>query len=116
MEPHAEPFLTRYYEMGRDHLLRPQCICNYMEEAAGIHAAKLGVGFDRMNADGLAWVLAKGAFAIPGTKRLGYLEQNVAAASLRLSADDVAKLDSSYAPGTFSGERYTAEGMKGVNA
>ena len=59
MEPHAEPFLTRYYEMGRDHLLRPQCICNYMEEAAGIHAAKLGVGFDRMNADGLAWVLAK---------------------------------------------------------
>ena len=64
----------------------------------------------------LAWVLAKGAFAIPGTKRLGYLEQNVAAASLRLSADDIAKLDSSYAPGTFSGERYTAEGMKGVNA
>ncbi|MFA5968425.1 MAG: aldo/keto reductase [Sphingomonas sp.] len=63
----------------------------------------------------LAWVLAKSAFTIPGTKRLGYLEQNIAAASLRLSADDITKLDSAYAPGSFTGERYTAEGMKGVN-
>jgi aryl-alcohol dehydrogenase-like predicted oxidoreductase len=63
----------------------------------------------------LAWVLAKGAFAIPGTKRLTYLEQNIAAASLRLSADDIAGLDRAYAPGSFTGERYTAEGMKGVN-
>ncbi|QPC42734.1 aldo/keto reductase [Kaustia mangrovi] len=63
----------------------------------------------------LAWVLAKGVFAIPGTKRLSYLEQNIAAASLRLSADDIARLDRAYAPGSFTGERYTAEGMKGVN-
>ena len=63
----------------------------------------------------LAWALAKGVFAIPGTKRLTYLEQNVAAASLTLSADDIDRLDSAYAPGTFVGERYTAEGMKGVN-
>lgn len=63
----------------------------------------------------LAWVLAKGVFAIPGTKRLSYLEQNIAAASLRLSTDDITKLDSAYAPGSFTGERYTAEGMKGVN-
>lgn len=59
MEPHVEHFLTRRYEMGRDHLMRPQCICNYMEEAAGIHADKLGVGLDRLAQDGLAWVLAK---------------------------------------------------------
>ena len=64
----------------------------------------------------LAWVLAKGVFAIPGTKRLAYLEQNIAAASLTLSADDIDRLNSAYAPGTFVGERYTAEGMKGVNA
>ncbi len=64
----------------------------------------------------LAWALAKGVFAIPGTKRLTYLEQNIAAASLTLSDDDIARLDSAYAPGTFVGERYTAEGMKGVNA
>ena len=64
----------------------------------------------------LAWVLAKGVFAIPGTKRLAYLEQNVAAVSLSLSADDVDRLDRAYVPGTFVGDRYTAEGMKGVNA
>lgn len=63
----------------------------------------------------LAWVLAKGAFAIPGTKRLNYLEQNIAAASLHLSADDIARLNQAYAPGSFTGERYSAEGMKGVN-
>ncbi|MTH63934.1 aldo/keto reductase [Paracoccus sp. DK608] len=63
----------------------------------------------------LAWVLAMGVFAIPGTKRLSYLEQNIAAASLKLSADDIARLNQAYAPGSFTGERYTAEGMKGVN-
>ncbi|MFV0644176.1 MAG: aldo/keto reductase [Sphingomonadaceae bacterium] len=63
----------------------------------------------------LAWVLAKGVFAIPGTKRLTWLEQNIAAASLHLSADDIARLDNAYAPGSFTGDRYTAEGMKGVN-
>lgn len=64
----------------------------------------------------LAWVLSKGVFAIPGTKRMTYLEQNIAAASLHLSEDDIAKLDRAYAPGSFTGERYTAEGMKGVSA
>jgi len=64
----------------------------------------------------LAWVLAKGVFAIPGTKRLSYLEQNIAATSLRLSVDEIEELDRAYAPGSFIGERYTAEGMKGVDA
>ena len=64
----------------------------------------------------LAWVLSKGVFTIPGTKRLTYLEQNIAAASLHLSADEIGRLDRAYAPGSFTGARYTAEGMKGVNA
>lgn len=64
----------------------------------------------------LAWVLSRGVFAIPGTKRLSYLEQNVAAASLSLGADEIDMLDRAHAPGTFVGERYTAEGMKGVGA
>ena len=59
MKPHVESFLTRYYEMGRDRLMRIQCLCDYMEETAGIHAEQLGVGSDRMTADGLAWILAK---------------------------------------------------------
>ncbi|MFB9236628.1 aldo/keto reductase, partial [Plantactinospora siamensis] len=43
----------------------------------------------------LAWVHAQGedVVPIPGTKRVQYLEQNVAAADLRLTADDLARLD-----------------------
>src|SRR5262249_27377878 len=60
----------------------------------------------------IAWVLAKGddVVPIPGTKRLRYLEENVAAADLRLSAETVAELD---AVGEAAGDRYP-EGMMGA--
>jgi aryl-alcohol dehydrogenase-like predicted oxidoreductase len=43
----------------------------------------------------LAWTLAQGehVLPIPGTKRIGYLEENVAAAGLRLGEDDLAELE-----------------------
>ncbi|MEK8172833.1 aldo/keto reductase [Streptomyces sp. M19] len=43
----------------------------------------------------LAWLLAKGdhVVPIPGTKRTRYLEENAAAADLRLTAEDIAELD-----------------------
>ena len=58
----------------------------------------------------LAWVLAKGddVVPIPGTKRLAYLEQNLAALDVRLSDEDVARLDALFPPGTVRGERYGA--------
>ena len=59
MQPYIQPFTTRYYELGRDHRLRVQALCNYMEEAAGLHADALGVGLERLMAQGLTWVLAK---------------------------------------------------------
>lgn len=48
----------------------------------------------------LAWVLAQGEHVvpIPGTKKVGYLEQNAAAADLQLSAQDLAELDALPAP------------------
>ena len=48
----------------------------------------------------LAWVLAQGEHVvpIPGTKKLGYLEQNAAAADVVLSAQDLAELDALPAP------------------
>jgi len=64
----------------------------------------------------LAWVLAQTVFAIPGTKRLSYLEQNCDAGMLNLTASELGSLSRTYQPGTFAGDRYTAEGMKGVNA
>jgi aryl-alcohol dehydrogenase-like predicted oxidoreductase len=56
----------------------------------------------------LAWILAKGSdfVPIPGTKRRQYLEENVAAAAIELSAADLAALNSALAPDNVSGARY----------
>lgn len=59
MQPHQEHFVTRFHEMGLDHKMRIQCICNYMEEAAGNHAEALGVGLSRLAENNMTWVLAK---------------------------------------------------------
>jgi aryl-alcohol dehydrogenase-like predicted oxidoreductase len=60
----------------------------------------------------LAWLLAKGddVVPIPGTKRVHYLEQNVAAADVRLSSEQIAELDQL---GEAAGARYP-EGMMGA--
>jgi aryl-alcohol dehydrogenase-like predicted oxidoreductase len=62
----------------------------------------------------LAWVLAKGAdiVPIPGTKRLRYLEDNAAAATLSISAADVSDLDALFPIGSAAGARYPEESMK----
>jgi acyl-ACP thioesterase len=77
MQAHREHFLTRRHEMGMDRLLRVQCICNYMEEAAGVHADSLGVGLDRLASDALAWVLSRMRLLLyrrPGPGEAVYVE------------------------------------------
>lgn len=66
----------------------------------------------------LAWLLTKGdnIVPIPGTKRIKYIEENVAATDIALSSDEVLSLEASLAPLDVAGERYTQEGMKGLNA
>ncbi len=66
----------------------------------------------------LAWLLARGPeiLPIPGTRRIARLEENTAAAALPLTPAQVARLDAAMPPGAASGDRYSAEGMKGVNA
>ncbi len=56
----------------------------------------------------LAWVLAQGpdVVPIPGTKRVGYLEQNVAATGVELDPDDLSALDEAAPPGAALGDRY----------
>ncbi len=63
----------------------------------------------------LAWLLQKGddVVPIPGTKRRSYLEENLDAVSLQLSADDVAQLDRALAPEAVAGPRY-GERMMGM--
>lgn len=56
----------------------------------------------------LAWLLHKGddIVPIPGTKRRSYLEENVAAAAIRLDPANMQQLDDALATGTISGTRY----------
>jgi aryl-alcohol dehydrogenase-like predicted oxidoreductase len=56
----------------------------------------------------LAWVHSRGEHVvpIPGTKRRSYLEQNVAAATLDLSADEIAQIEAAVPPDAVAGERY----------
>lgn len=58
----------------------------------------------------LAWLLAKGndVVPIPGTKRRRYLEENIGATTLTLSAAELAELD---ALGTAAGPRYTERAL-----
>jgi aryl-alcohol dehydrogenase-like predicted oxidoreductase len=65
----------------------------------------------------LAWVLSKGKdiVAIPGTKRRRYLDENLGALDIRLTARDQATLDSAVPPGAAAGLRYSEQGMRTVN-
>ncbi|MGI8962608.1 MAG: aldo/keto reductase [Bryobacteraceae bacterium] len=65
----------------------------------------------------LAWVLAQGGdiVPIPGTKRAHYLEENVAAIQVRLSPEDLARIDRVLPHGAASGSRYPEAAMKAVS-
>ncbi len=64
----------------------------------------------------LAWVLAQGEdiVPIPGTKRVKYLEDNLGAASVTLTADELTELDRLFPRGVATGERYAQGGMRMV--
>ncbi len=62
----------------------------------------------------LAWVLAQGddIFTIPGTKRRGYLTENLGALDFELTAQLLEELDRIAPPGVAVGERYQEDAMK----
>jgi aryl-alcohol dehydrogenase-like predicted oxidoreductase len=64
----------------------------------------------------LAWVLAQGddMVPIPGTRSIARLEENLGAADIALSDDDLARLEAIVPSGAVAGERYTADGMRFV--
>ena len=79
-----------------------------MAAAKGCRAAQLA----------LAWVLAQGEdiVPIPGTKRRKYLEENVAALDVALTAEDLARIDEIMPRGVASGLRYPEALMSVVDA
>ncbi len=77
-------------------------ILEEMAQARGITAAQLA----------LAWVVNRGDFIvpIPGARKIGHLEQNVAAAGIVLSPQEMEALGTLLAPEKFAGERYGKAG------
>jgi len=78
-------------------------------------AANKGISASQL---ALAWVLAQGEeiIPIPGTKQRKYLESNVAAAAVNLTAEELAQLDAIFpAQGAVAGERYNEQAMKTLN-
>src|SRR5690348_4314477 len=65
----------------------------------------------------LAWVLAQGEdiVPIPGTKHVKYLEENAKAVELRLTPQELARIDRALPPGAAAGLRYPEPGMRTVN-
>jgi len=65
----------------------------------------------------LAWVLAQGEdiVPIPGTRRIAYLEENLAAESIVLTREEVEEIDDIFPADAAAGARYADAGMKTVN-
>ncbi|MFH7599020.1 aldo/keto reductase [Streptomyces racemochromogenes] len=76
-----------------------------LAEAKGVTSSQLA----------LAWVLRQGAVPIPGTKRRGYLEENIAATGVTVTDEDIAAIEAVAPRGVASGERYAPQYMSSLN-
>ncbi len=65
----------------------------------------------------LAWVLAQGEdiVPIPGTKHTRYVEENVGALKVRLTPEQLGRLNAAFPLGVTVGARYHEQGMRGIN-
>jgi aryl-alcohol dehydrogenase-like predicted oxidoreductase len=99
----------RYPRFSGDNLDKNQIIVNRISAIAEKKGCKPGQL-------ALAWVFAKGGdiAPIPGTKRRKYLEENVAALDIKLSADEVAELEAAVPAEDIAGDRYNEGGMKTI--
>jgi aryl-alcohol dehydrogenase-like predicted oxidoreductase len=97
-------FQGENFQKNLDLVARVQALA----KAKGCSAAQLA----------LAWVLAQGkdVAPIPGTKRRKYLEENLGALDVRLSADDLRHIDEVAPAGAAAGPRYPEFMMAFVNA
>ena len=102
-------FRHRHPRFQDDNLTRNLELLGRLEEIArgkGVTPAQLA----------LAWVLHRGTdvVPIPGTKKRRYVEENVAAAAIELSDDELARLDEALPLGATAGQRYAD--MKTIDA
>lgn len=65
----------------------------------------------------LAWLLAQGdqIIPIPGARKIAHIKDNIAAADVVLSEEQIALLSKTFTPEAISGERYTQKELNMVN-
>ncbi|WP_461452516.1 aldo/keto reductase [Mucilaginibacter sp.] len=63
----------------------------------------------------IAWIIEKGFLPIPGTKRVKYLEQNIAAANVILNAPEIDRLEKIVPLGVSTGARYDDANMQMID-
>ena len=97
--PAGDTRAGRFPRFGEEHFDANVALVDAVRDLAGRKGATPGQV-------AIAWVLAQGSniVPIPGTKRLRYLEENVAAADVELDPEDLAWLDANV--GTPAGDRY----------
>lgn len=96
--------------LQEENLAVNQALVGHIEQLAaakGCTAAQLA----------LAWVLAQGddIVPIPGTKRRSYLDQNIGALDVEITAEDREAIDRLIPPGAAAGARYAPQSMATVN-
>jgi aryl-alcohol dehydrogenase-like predicted oxidoreductase len=104
----VEDYRRRSPRFERDNLERNLKLVAVVESLAaehGVTAAQLA----------LAWALSRGEHVvpIPGTKRVSYLEENLGALDVELTAAEQVRLSAAVPPA--AGERYDEAGMRAVN-
>lgn len=97
----ADDFRRNLPRFSADNMAANASLVKLLEEMAtekGISAAQLA----------LAWVLNQGDFIvpIPGARKIAHLEQNIAAANIALSPEELKVLGDMLAPEKFAGKRY----------
>ena len=100
---------SRHPRFAGDNLARNLAMVAAIEAVAQSKGCKLGQV-------ALAWLLAQGddIVPIPGTKRSGRVDENLAALDVVLSVDEVARLSAALPPGAAAGTRYPEAAMKAV--
>jgi aryl-alcohol dehydrogenase-like predicted oxidoreductase len=63
----------------------------------------------------IAWIISKGFLPIPGTKRVKYVEQNIAATQITLSGEEIATLEKIVPLGVSTGARYDEYSMQMID-
>ena len=116
-DPPADP--SRFHEADMRRVLFPRFSEeNYAGNLPLLEVARAVAGEANCSVAQLAiaWTMTKGdhVLPIPGTRSIRHLEENHAAAKVRLTTEQVARLDKAFAPERAVGPRYSPAGQASV--